>query len=63
MNCIRSDKGKPIERWGRKATGLSWQMDYRHLANTTAELPKTDFEKRAGQKQVGGQHAFLFGKT
>jgi hypothetical protein len=34
-------------------------MDYRHLANTTAELPKTDFEKRAGQKQVGGQHAFF----
>ena len=21
--CIRFDKGKPIERWGRKATGLS----------------------------------------
>jgi hypothetical protein len=23
FNCIGSDKGKPIERWGRKATGLS----------------------------------------
>lgn len=22
FNCIRFDKGKPIERWGRKATGL-----------------------------------------
>jgi len=28
MNLVSTDKGKPIERWGRKVTGLSQLTDY-----------------------------------